>query len=73
MAPCCVLKEANCPFTYLLRNLWVLALVEALGSLVPVGAHTLTSQLNLVLILLNDLAETEIRDLNLTVVEDDIL
>ena len=53
--------------------MWVLRLIEAFGRLVPVGADTLTSQLNLVLVLANNLAEAEICDFDFPVVEDDIL
>ena len=55
--------------TYLLGDLRVFALVEALGRLVPVGSDSLTRQLNLVLVLLDDLAEAKVRDFHLSVVE----
>lgn len=59
--------------TYLGRNLRVFRLVEALRGLVPVGSDTLAGQLYFVFILLYDFAETEVCDLHLTIVEDDVL
>ena len=53
--------------------MWVLRLIEAFGRLVPIGPDTLTSQLNLVLVLANNLAEAEICNFDFSVVEDDIL
>ena len=48
-------------------------LLEALWRLVPVGANALRSQLYLLVALLDDLAEAEIRNLHFSVVEDDVL
>lgn len=59
--------------TYLLCNLWILRLIETLRCLVPISAHALTGQLNLVLVFFNDLAETEIGDFDFAVVEDYVL
>ena len=56
-------------FTYFLGDLRVFGLVEALGRLVPVRAHALAGQLDLVLVLLDDLAEAEVSDFHLAVVE----
>ena len=56
-------------FTYFLGDLGVFGLVEALGRLVPVRAHALAGQLDLVLVLLDDLAEAEVSDFHLAVVE----
>ena len=65
-------SEIECQ-TYLLGDLWVFGLVEALGCLIPVGADALAGQLNLVLVLLDDLAQAEVSDFHLAVVEDDVL
>ena len=54
-------------------NLWILGLVEAFRRLIPVGTHPLTCELYLILVLLDNLAETEVSDLDLPVVEDDVL
>lgn len=59
--------------TYLLRDLWVLALVEAFGSLVPVGADALARQFYLVLILFDYFAQSEVSDLDLAIMEYDVL
>ena len=59
--------------TYLLGDLGVFRLVEALRCLVPVGADALAGQLDLVLVLLNDLAQAEVSDFHLAVVEDYVL
>ena len=59
--------------TYLLGDLGVFRLVEALRRLVPVGADALAGQLNLVLVLLDDLAQAEVSDFHLAVVEDYVL
>lgn len=56
-----------------MSDLWILAEVETLGRLVPVRAHTLGGEFNLVLILANDLAEAKVGDLDLPIVEDDVL
>ena len=65
--------HVNLAPTYLLRDLRILALIEALGRLVPVGADPLARQLDLVLVLLDDLAQAEVGDLDLAVVENYVL
>ena len=59
--------------TYLLGDLGVFRLVEALRRLVPVRADALAGQLDLVLVLLDDLAQAEVSDFHLAVVEDYVL
>ena len=59
--------------TYLLGDLRVLRLVEALWSLVPIRADTLTCELYLVLVFLDDLTEAKVGDFDLSVVEYDVL
>ena len=51
----------------------ILRLIEAFRRLVPVGPDALTSQLNLVLVLADNLAEAEICDFDFPVMKDDIL
>ena len=51
----------------------VFRLIEAFRRLVPVRSDALAGQLDLVLVLLDDLAQAEVCDLNLAIVEDDIL
>lgn len=48
-------------------------LLEALRSLIPVGADALARQLNPLSALVDDLAQAEVRDLDFAVVEDDVL
>ena len=48
-------------------------MVEALRSLVPVCADSLTRQFNLILVFLDYLTETKISDFDFSVVEDDVL
>lgn len=66
-------NDTNAPNINLRRDLRVLALVETLGSLVPVRAYALTRQFNLILILLDDFTQAEVGDFHLTVVEDNVL
>ena len=51
----------------------VLTLVETLRCLIPVGANALACQFDLVLVLLDDLAQAEVSDFHLAVVEDNVL
>lgn len=65
--------DSHTPYINLLRDLWVLALVEAFGSLVPVGADALARQFYLVLILFDYFAQSEVSDLDLAIMEYDVL
>ena len=55
-----------------MSDLWTV-LLEALRSLVPVGADALRGQLDLLMTLVDDLAQAEVSDFHLSVVEDDVL
>jgi hypothetical protein len=48
-------------------------LLETLGSLIPVGAHSLGCELDLLMPLVYYLAQAKVRDLHLSIVENDIL
>ena len=61
------------PNVNLLGDLWIFALVKALGGLVPISADTLTGELDLILILLNNLAEAEVGNFHLSIMKDNIL
>jgi len=54
---------------YLLSDLGVLRLIEALWSLVPIGADSLARQLYFVLVFLDYFAQAEVGYLDLPVVE----
>jgi hypothetical protein len=47
--------------------------LEALRGLVPIGAHALRGQLYFVMAFINDLAETEVGNLHLPIVENNVL
>jgi len=68
-----VKNHAHTPNINLLSDLRILALIEALWRLVPVGADALTRQFDFVLIFLDNFAQAEVGDLDLAIVEDDIL
>lgn len=68
-----VKDDSDTPNVNFLGDLRVLWLVEAFWRLVPVGAHALARQLNLILILFDDLAEAEVGDFDLSIVKDDVL
>lgn len=65
--------HADRPDVHLVCYVGILGLVEALRSLIPIGTNALGSQFNFFLVLLNNLAEAEICDLNLAVVENNVL
>ena len=51
----------------------ILRLVEALRCLIPVSANALRSELDLILVLSNNLAQSEVSDFDFSIVEDDVL
>lgn len=65
-------NDSNGPDVHFVRNLW-LVLLEALRSLIPVGAHALGSQLYLLIALFYDLTQAKVCDLDLALVENDVL
>jgi len=68
------LKEnyANWPNIYFGCYLWI-HLVEALWSLIPIGSHSLRSQLNLILTLIESFAKSKISYFDFSIVENYIL
>lgn len=65
-------NDTDTPYVYFVRYLRTV-LVEALGCLVPVGAHALGRQLDPLGSLVHDLAEAKVRDLDLPIVKDNVL
>ena len=65
--------DSDGPNVNLLGDLWIFALVETLRRLVPIRADTLTCELDLILVLLDDLAETEVGNFHLSIMKDNIL
>ena len=66
-----MIRTAGC--TYFLGDLRIFGLVEALRRLIPVSAHALRCQLNLLLIFANYFAQTKVCDFDLSIVEQNIL
>lgn len=61
--------DSHAPNINLLSDLGVLRLIEALWSLVPIGADSLARQLYFVLVFLDYFAQAEVGYLDLPVVE----
>lgn len=67
--------ERKCYFckTYLLSDLRVFRLIEAFWGLIPIRANALAGELNFILVFLDDLAQAEVCDFDLAIVEDNVL